>query len=118
MRVWSCIHRLAGKVVEHFEQRQLVPGLLATPSPATTCLDTSLWSWIFRSVPAGILLLSIKRPTKLSARDSRISDALNNIWFMRFGISAEDRVDPRRSIGLRCAISSISCAEQHPLSRV
>ena len=118
MRVWSCIHRLAGKVVEPFEKRQPGPQLLATPSPATTCLDTSLWSWIFRSVPAGILLLSIKRLTKSSARDSRISDELNSFWFMRFRTSAEDRVGPRRSMGLRCAISSISCAEQHTPSRV
>ena len=32
---------------------------------------------------SGILLLSIKRLTKLSARDSRISDELNNIQFIR-----------------------------------
>ena len=32
---------------------------------------------------SGILLLSIMRLTKLSARDSRISDELNNIQFIR-----------------------------------
>jgi hypothetical protein len=98
MRVWSCIHRLAGKVVEHFGQCQFVPGLLATPSPAATCLDTSPSSWIFRSVPAGILLLSIKRLTIQSARDSRLSDEL------KYAVQ-DFRRGARRSAGASSATS-------------
>jgi hypothetical protein len=83
------------------EPFQLTLGLLATPSLATTwpakiTVAQDLSKHAFR-----ILLLSIKRRTKLIARNSRIGDELNHISFIRFRIFAAERDTSQRSIGSR-----------------